>query len=100
MADFSFKFGNFTPDSGGIIEIFTSGAMQGALKEVAEPIAEKASAMARQHIHHGGFADEGNAPYKATIVPHDRTAVAFIDTNSKQGEQDLKYFHSAASFGH
>lgn len=100
MADFEVRFGDFRPDSAGISEIFTSGAMQAALREVAEPLAAKASGAARANLHHGGFKDEESEPYEAVVKVATHTAIGHVWPATEQGFTDQKLNHTLDGLNH
>lgn len=91
----------FEPDRAGIIELFTSQAMQDFLGEVAEPLERQVNAMADGHasalgLSHG-FETE---PYEAAVVVLDRTAVARVGTATSLGALDNAKFGTLESINH
>lgn len=80
MADFDYKFGNFEPDSSGIMELFKSQNMQNALMEAARNKASEANARARSTTRWGLKHD----PYGPDTKVLSKTAIGRVNTKSKQ----------------
>lgn len=99
MADGT-RLAHFRPDSAGISEIFTSGAMQAALHALGQPIASSASSAARARLHHGGFKDEGDEPYESVTEVLDHTAIEYVHPATEQGRTDLKLHHTLNGYNH
>lgn len=93
---FEMAFGDFAPNSAGIVEVFTSGGMQAALAEAAGQLESQANAMA--HLSH---ATNGMpAPYESGVDVLDRTAVGYVSTANRAGRADQAAHHTLDSINH
>jgi hypothetical protein len=88
------RFGNFVPNSAGIMEIWRSGGMQSALRELATAKESEAEAIGRTH----GGGEQGFPPdYKSGVAVLSRTAVGYVTTGPSAGKpngaQVDHYYH-------
>ena len=91
---FDLAFGDFRPDRGGIIEVFTSGGMQAALEEEASRLEEQANASA--HLSH----DPDRPEYVSGVDVLDRTAVGYVMTGNVEAMVDQAKHHTLDSINH
>lgn len=93
---FEMAFGDFRPNSPGIIEVFTSGGMQAALAECASGLESRANGGA--HLSH---ATRGMpAPYEGGTKVLDRTAIGYVRTANRAGRADQAAHHTLDSINH
>jgi len=89
-------FGDFKPNSAGIIEVFTSPGMQAALAEAAGRLESQANSAA--HLSH---ATNGMpTPYTSGVDVLDRTAVGYVSTANRAGRIDQAYHHTLDAINH
>ena len=93
---FEMAFGDFRPNSSGIIEVFTSGGMQAALSEAASRLEGQANSSAHLSHARGGLP----APYKGGVDVLDRTAVGYVTTANHAGRADQAAHHTLDSINH
>lgn len=93
---FEAHLGDFVPNSGGIIEVWTSGGMQAALAEAASRLEAEANSIA--HLSHAtnGFP----APYESGVDVLSRTAVGYITTANRAGRADQSAHHTLDAINH
>lgn len=93
---FDMSFSDFRPNSGGIIEVFTSGGMQAALAEVAAQLEAQANAAAHlSHATHGI-----PAPYEGGVDVLSRTAIGYVSAANRAGRADQAAHHTLDSINH
>lgn len=81
----------FRVNRAGIVELFTSAAMQGVLKDAAEEMAGRANAIG--HLH----GDGNDRPlYAAKVDVGKHTAVGKVVTNTRLGRIDNFYHETLA----
>ena len=89
--DYTFKF-----DKEGVREIWKSGGMQAALREVVEPIAEQASQVVDLQ-----YGENPKFPhYKAFVNVLRNTAIGAVSTISYQSRIDENKYHTLEYFNH
>lgn len=91
---FDMAFGDFRPNSGGIIEVFTGGGMQGALADAASQMCGAANAAA--HLSHAREAPE----YASGVDVLDRTAVGYVTTGNVEAMVDQAKHHTLDGVNH
>lgn len=93
---FEARLGDFRPNSGGIIEVFTSPGMQAALSEAASKLEARANGAA--HLSH---ATQGMpSPYTSGVDVLDRTAVGYVSTANRAGRADQAAHHMLDAINH
>lgn len=88
------RFGNFKPDSAGIIEVCKSAGMQAALKGVATSKAAEATSIG--HLHK----TEKQPHYKGVVKVLDRTAVGVVKPADVYAYIDNKYHDTLNAVNH
>lgn len=93
---FEAYLGDFEPDRGGIIAVWTSGGMQAALAEAASQLEAQANGAA--HLSH---ATRGMpTPYTSGVDVLDRTAVGYVMTANRAGAADQSAHHTLDNINH
>lgn len=100
MAD-RVSLGGFIYDSSGIRDVFRGGAMQSALRAIAEPIAEAANAEAARNLAADMGIDElEKPPYRAKVKVLSGTAIGAVDASTALGYINEARHHTVASKNH
>ncbi len=106
MAD-ALRFGGFTLDRAGIIEISKSAAVQSALGSIASSMANRANAEASTRIsdEDATFTRNGHEiarklPYEAEVKAIRRTAIGIVSTTGEQGMRDQSLNHTLDGLNH
>lgn len=93
---FEAYLGDFRPNSGGIVEVFTSAGMQAALAEAAGRLESRANDAA----HLSNATDDMPTPYASGVDVLDRTAVGYVSTANWAGRADQAAHHTLDMINH
>ena len=94
MAD-ALRFGGFTLDRAGVIEISKSAAVQSALGSIATRISDEDATFTRN-----GHEIARKLPYEAEVKAIRRTAIGIVSTTGEQGMRDQSLNHTLDGLNH
>ena len=87
-------FGDFVPNSPGIIEVFTSGGMQAALADAASKLCSQANGAA--NLSHA----KNDPEYVSGVDVLDRTAVGYVMTGNVEAMVDQAKHQTLDNINH